>query len=101
MWLRPQGFAEVTTPDGGRITLDGYQCDEARIGVNRYDTTTCFHCNRITHIKSKMDPAEMGGMCKICMKLICKFCLDGGCTPFEAKLEAMEKRDIARRSYGP
>lgn len=100
MWLKPQGFAEVVSPDGGRINLDRFQCDELRAGTNRYDSMTCNHCNRITHIKPKMDPAEMGGLCKICMKLICKYCLDQGCLPFEKKLEMIEKKEIALRSYG-
>lgn len=100
MWLKPQGYASISSPETARITLDNFQCDEIKVGVTEYDTSTCFHCNRVTHIKPRMDPAEMGGLCKICMKLICRYCVGEPCVPFEKKIEAMEKREIARRSYG-
>ena len=64
------------------------------------DTFTCGHCNSIVHVKPKCDPSEVGGLCKVCMKMICPACLSKGCTPFEKKLEEMESREIARRSYG-
>ena len=64
------------------------------------DTFTCHHCNRVVHVKPKMDPTDLGGMCKLCMKMICPKCVGFGCTPFEKKLDIMEARDRARRSYG-
>jgi uncharacterized protein YprB with RNaseH-like and TPR domain len=100
MWLRPQGYAEIVSPEQAPANLDGFQCERLSVGSNKYDTTSCNHCNRVTHIKAKMDPAEMGGLCKICMKMICRHCVGNGCTPFEKRLEQMEKRAIALRSYG-
>lgn len=76
-----------------------YIFDESGIRKER-DTATCFHCNRVVHIRPKMDPADMGGLCKLCMKFICPKCVGFGCTPFEKKLEAWESRDRAIRSYG-
>lgn len=63
-------------------------------------TFTCCHCNRIVFVKPKCDPADLGGMCKRCMKLECPDCVGKGCLPFEKQLEQKEKRDIALRSYG-
>lgn len=100
MWLRPQGYAVINSPESGKATLDGYQCEEVRIGSNEYDTTVCSHCNSITHVKARMDPAEIGGFCRACMKLVCRYCANGPCVPFMKKLDEMEKRDIALRSYG-
>lgn len=64
------------------------------------DTFTCAHCNHIVHIKPKCNPDELGGNCRLCMKMVCPRCVDLGCTPFEKKLEQMEARDRAIRSYG-
>ena len=100
MWLRPQGYAVITSPNDGSANLDGFQCENITIGDNKYDTMCCYHCNSITHIKARMDPAEMGGLCKICMQMICRHCVGKGCVPFEKKLEKAEKRAIALRSYG-
>ena len=68
--------------------------------VQECDTQTCNHCNKVVHIKHKMDPADMGGLCKQCMKFICPKCVGFSCTPFEKKLEAVEARERALRSYG-
>ena len=100
MWLKPQGYAVITSPDSGRANLDGFQCAELQSGSNEYDTTICNHCNSITHVKARMRPEDIGGLCKICMGLICPKCLDFPCIPFLKRLDEVEKRDIARRSYG-
>ena len=82
---RPGGYAVITGPDG---TVEA-------------DTFTCFHCQRIVHVPPKADPAQLGGMCYQCMKLVCPRCVGlGDCSPFERKLEAMERRADALRSYG-
>src|ERR1700722_11982274 len=96
----PGGYVVITSPETQRVRFDRLRCEEIRSGTFEADTITCFHCSRIIHIKPRMDPADMGGLCKICMKFICPACVGLGCTPFEKRLEAMEKRDIARRSYG-
>jgi len=83
--FRPGGYAFTFSPDGVQKEMD---------------TATCGHCNSVLHIKPFMDPADMGGLCKQCMKFICPKCVDLGCTPFEKKLDQWEARDRALRSYG-
>ena len=82
----PQGYATTVEPGKGTI---------------EEDTFTCGHCNGLQFVKPREDPATMGGMCKMCMKLICSTCAGHpGCTPFEKRLEAMEARDRLRRAAG-
>ena len=101
MWLKPQGYAVVISPEPSKIKLDGLQCVEAREGVTEFDTLSCGHCNRIIHVQARQDPTELGGLCKQCMRCICPQCVDhGGCEPFEKKLERWEDRDRTLRSYG-
>lgn len=83
--LRPGGYAFTFGPNGVQDELD---------------TFTCAHCNRVVHVKPKCDPDDLGGNCRLCMKMVCPECVDGGCTPFEKKLELIEARDRALRSYG-
>jgi hypothetical protein len=78
-----QGYATITSPNG----------------VAECDTFTCNHCNSVTHVKPKMDPAALGGLCKMCMRLVCSKCVGNACLPFEKKLEIEEARYHARRSY--
>ncbi len=55
------------------------------------DTFTCCHCNGIVVVPPP--PAPMpGGYCGMCSKPVCEACVGHGCTPFEKKLEAMERR---------
>jgi hypothetical protein len=83
---RAQGYATITEP-GKRLV--------------EMDTCQCGHCQRLTHVKPKQDPAELGGLCKCCMRLICGPCVDKGtCDVFEKKLERAEASYHARRSYG-
>lgn len=63
------------------------------------DSFTCSHCNRVKFVKAKERAEDLGGLCKVCMGLICDECVNKGCTPFEKKLEAQEARYHARRSY--
>lgn len=81
---RPGGYA-FATDFSGRVT--------------EFDTTTCCHCSKVTHITPKMPPEQMGGWCRMCMKPTCPKCADSSCTPFERKLETLEARYHARRSY--
>lgn len=70
-------------------------------GLHEADTFTCFHCNKVVIVKPKCDPAELGGMCRICCKMICPSCVDlGRCDPMEEKLARAEQSEQARRSYG-
>lgn len=65
------------------------------------DTFSCAHCNRVVIVKPKCDPNDLGGMCRLCDKMICAACVDlGKCDPVEKKLEREEARYHALRSYG-
>jgi hypothetical protein len=67
----------------------------------RRSTFTCSHCNSIVIVRPKEDPANLGGHCKICDKLICPHCnAKGGCTPWEKQMERMEARYRFRRDAG-
>lgn len=82
---RPGGYATITDPDKPLVELD---------------TTTCAHCQKVTHIKARARPEDLGGLCKACMGLICQHCVGKGCDPFEKQLERSEARQEALRSYG-
>lgn len=66
-------------------------------GMKEADTFTCMHCQNVRRVKPMCDPADMGGLCKICMGLICEKCVGKGCDPFEEKLKRQEKSGLARR----
>lgn len=67
--------------------------------IRESDSFTCGHCNRVVFVWAGQDPASLGGLCKVCMKLVCPECTDQGvCRPFEKALEAIEAKDRARRS---
>ena len=97
---RPQGYATVVSPVRSVAYFDGSRREVVPEGMFECDTFTCGHCPRVTHVMPKMDPADLGGLCKVCAKLICSRCVGKGCDPFEKKLERSEARDRARRSYG-
>lgn len=97
----PGGYAVIVSPDPTKANFDRMTCEELPAGTTERDTFSCFHCGRVTHVKPRMDPADLGGLCKQCMRLICPHCLGkGNCDPLEKKLERMEARDRALRSYG-
>jgi hypothetical protein len=75
--LRPGGYAQIVDPDGGR---------------QEFDTFTCAHCNAITHVKARRRPEDIGGLCKVCMGLICPRCVGQACVPFLKRLDDMEAR---------
>lgn len=82
MMLRPGGYL-VGRGDGPAI---------------EHDTFTCGHCCKVVFVKPKCDPADLGGLCKQCMKLVCPDCVGKGCDPLEKKLERAEARDRFLRS---
>lgn len=74
-------------------------------GVVEVDTFTCGHCQYVTQVPVRADPASLGGHCRSCDKLICTRCANvmsagGNCVPWEKQMIAMENREAARRSYG-
>ena len=85
------GYMESGRPAGPAGLRDNGVCD----------TFTCGHCQFLVHVPPKADAADLGGLCKQCMRLVCPKCLDKHtCTPWELAIEAMEARQDALRSYG-
>ena len=85
----PQGYETLFDVAGGGGLL------------GEQDTFTCHHCQRIVSVPVKADPANIGGLCKICMNLICPKCVNiGSCTPWVESMRRMEAKAAARRSYG-
>ena len=56
------------------------------------DSFTCYHCQKVVFVPPRCDPADLGGLCKICMKPICSMCVGKGCTPWEKQMDIMERR---------
>jgi hypothetical protein len=75
--LKPGGYAQIVEPDRPTRELD---------------TFTCGHCNRITHVKARERPEDIGGLCKQCMGLICPACVGRACVPFLRRLDEIEAR---------
>ena len=84
-------------------------CDgpiEARDSFGRtvrqeHDTFSCGHCARVVFVNARERPEDIGGLCKVCMGLICGPCVDQGiCHVVEKKLQDMERRQDTLRSYG-
>lgn len=81
---------------------EGYFFSFDPIGVRQEsDTFTCHHCNKVVIVKPKCDPCDLGGLCRICDKMICPACVNkGSCDPLEEKLKRAEDRARTLRSYG-
>ncbi len=69
-------------------------------GSTEAEGFVCSHCNSVVAVKPKSSPDDFGSMCRNCMRMVCAKCANFGCTPFEKKLEIVEARDRALRSYG-
>ena len=95
----PQGCATIVGDlSAGDTTVgeDGLRHTEAEI-----DTFTCGHCMAIKHVMPRCDPADLGGLCKQCMSLVCNRCYaKGTCTPWEEEMARSEAKGAALRSYG-
>lgn len=79
---------------------EGYAAYSEDGRVKREATTFCCqHCNKLVFVPLKADPANMGGLCKLCMGLICPACVERNyCDPIEAKIERMEREgEMLRR----
>jgi hypothetical protein len=83
---KPGGYSIVTDPALSR--------------PQEADTFTCGHCQHVVFVKPLCDPADMGGRCTCCDKLICRHCVGKGCDPMEAKLLRMEARRSYEAAYG-
>ncbi len=97
----PGGYGVLSSPVPSKVQFEPRgDVEHVSAGIFETDTFSCFHCSRVVRVKPKMDPADMGGLCKLCMKHICKHCVGKACVPFEKKLERMEARERVLRSYG-
>lgn len=77
----------------------GYAVWSGHGAVVERDTFQCGHCQRVVFVAPRADPADVGGLCKQCMALVCPRCVAAmRCAPFEAALERAEARDRLRRS---
>ncbi len=76
-----------------------FDVDDHKIEAKNIDTFTCSHCNCLVFVKPRCDPADMGGLCWSCNKLICPTCANKQvCTPWEKTMELMEARDRLYRA---
>lgn len=89
----------ISSPEPSKVNFDGLRCETIAAGMVEIDTVSCGHCGRVIHIKPRMDPADMGGLCKQCMKFECPSCVGKGCTPLEKKIEEAEQRNYLRNQY--
>jgi hypothetical protein len=77
-----------------KAVLTIYDVEDNKIEAKCVDSFTCNHCNRVVFVKPRCDPADLGGHCKVCDRLICPQCnAKGSCTPWEKRMELMEARD--------
>jgi hypothetical protein len=77
-----------------KAVLTIYDVEDGKIEAKNYDSFVCNHCQWVTFVKPKCDPADMGGLCWGCSKLICAKCATKQvCSPWEKQMELMEARD--------
>ena len=95
----PHGYATIVgdlARKDPKLVEQGIRHTEAEI-----DTYLCNHCNAVKHVLPRMDAADMGGLCKICMGLTCPKCTaKGTCTPWEEQMLRREARQRFRESAG-
>lgn len=97
---KPSGYGQLTGPGGLPTPQTSDEGIQSLYIHGEADSFTCAHCQHVTLVPPRMDAADMGGLCRLCMKPICKHCLGKGCTPWEKQLEITEARYHALRSYG-
>jgi hypothetical protein len=82
---RQRGFVEISGPNG----------------VEEYETFTCGHGGEIVKVPHKAPPEQLGGICKVCMSMVCAKCLETGkCDPLEEKMKRIEDRARFFRQVG-
>jgi len=95
----PGGYGIVISPEPTALRFDGGRRVEIlrTAGVFETDTVTCGHCGGIATVRPKKDAVdEVGALCKLCMKVCCRRCVNHGratgitCDPIEKKLERWE-----------
>lgn len=94
---KPGGYGQLICHDERAVAFDA----NGRTVGKECDTFSCKHCNRVVFVNTRDRPEDVGGFCRCCTGLICGPCVDTGvCTPLEQRLQAMEQRADALRSYG-
>lgn len=80
----PGGYVRITSPEG----------------VRELDSYTCGHCGRVTFVRPKERPEDLGGLCRLCGKPVCSGChRRGTCDPLEKKLDRVERTQDFRRWF--
>lgn len=70
-------------------------------GTVEQETFTCGHCNNVIRVPHRANPDDLGGMCRICMSMVCGPCVEKReCDPFEKKLKRIEDRSRFLGSIG-
>lgn len=72
-----------------------FYCDGYTVKEN--STSTCKHCQRITDIPSQREMMKHVDICRQCMGLICLECAGKPCTPWQRRIDEMEKRAYQRQ----
>ena len=86
---RASNYSTLTDP-GGVLERDGY---------------TCNHCQKIVHVQPRQAPEDLGGLCKVCMGLLCPGCYDlrmrkgVTCKTWQAQMDEMEARARFNREF--
>ncbi len=84
-------YARPTSLGHQLITLDGRAVE--------HQTFACGHCGHTHVIPHRVDPSQLGAMCRGCMKLVCPSCHNGHCTPLEQKFERAFRVAQQRRRF--
>lgn len=94
---RPGGYGQLICFDASSaIATDRH----GRRIEAEHDTSSCGHCGVVTFVNAYERPEDIGGMCKGCMRHVCPECHGQiGCKVIEKRIEEMERREDARRSY--
>src|SRR5262249_41460565 len=94
----PGGHAQIFNPHAETVAnLDRVSKQLICEGVTEFDTFTCGHCNRVIHVPVRQRPEDIGGLCKVCMRLVCPTCVGHACDVIERKLERAERKNTWRR----
>lgn len=65
--------------------------------IEELATFTCIHCQGVRRVKPFCDPADLGGVCRLCDNVICEQCVGKPCDHFMKKIERQESAGRARR----
>ncbi len=86
---RAANYSTLTDPVQGQLERDSY---------------TCNHCSCIVHVQPRQRPEDLGGLCKVCMGLLCPRCYalrmaGKNCETWEAQMDEMEAHARFSREF--